>query len=60
MLRSGDVVICLTEESSARMKALNKLNPRRDVKVFDVEEFLRHIEEETRTDIGASAVSNLE
>lgn len=52
ILQPGDVVICLTDESYKKMNILSKLNPRRGIEVFSVEEFLEKLEREAEAEIG--------
>ncbi|MFQ5910666.1 MAG: hypothetical protein ACE5IJ_08125 [Thermoplasmata archaeon] len=46
VLQSGDVVICLTDESVEKMRAFGRLNPRRRIGIYSIEDFVQHIEKE--------------
>ncbi len=54
ILREGDVIVCLSTESYERMLQLGRLNPVRNIGIFDVEHFVGYAEELSATVMNAS------
>lgn len=50
-LQKGDYLICLDPEGYKKMRFVEILNPSRGIKVLDVEEIYKVIEEEDKTQV---------